>query len=321
MSRRARTTVCAGRTLALMVLVSASAPVSVAQAQKQGHADASKRKTERRPPRVPIVAVGSLITWNVPYVSGGGNQQTLDIYAPPGAKDAPVVVYAHRGEWAKGDKSEVCYKPKFLNENGVIFVSVNYRLSGVARHPAQVNDVAAALRWVHDHISEHGGDAHKIILMGHSAGCHIVTFVGLDPRPLATVGLKPGDLAGVVSWSGGAFDLPAKYAAGGMYHDYIAKNFTEQEAAQRDASPIAHIGDARPMPWFLFVSAGDGRVTSREVSEKMATLVGQAGGQATVVTLPGKTHFTADYECGMPDDPGDTGQILLGFIHAATTRS
>ena len=273
-----------------------------------------------RPPRVPIVAVGSSITWNVPYVAGATDQQTLDIYAPPGASRAPVVVYAHRGEWAKGDKSEVCYKPKFLNEHGVIFVSINYRLSGVAQHPAQVNDVAAALRWVRDNISEFGGDGNKIILMGHSAGCHLVTFVGLDPRPLATVGLKPGDLAGVVSWSGGAFDLPAKYAAGGMYHDYIAMNFTEDEEAQRDASPIAHIGDSQPMPPFLFISAGDGRASSRELSEKMAELIRERGGQATAITLPNKTHFTADYECGMPDDPGDTGSILLDFIHKSTEQ-
>ena len=140
----------------------------------------SARSAERRPPRVPIVAVGSAITWNVPYVEGASEQQTLDIYSPAGAHGAPVVVYAHRGEWAKGDKSEVCYKPKYLNEHGIVFVSVNYRLSGVAQHPAQVNDVAAALRWVRDHIADYGGSGNKIILMGHSAGCHIVTFVGLD---------------------------------------------------------------------------------------------------------------------------------------------
>lgn len=273
---------------------------------------------ENRPPRVPIVAVGSDIHWNIPYVENATEQQMLDVYSPAKAKGAPVVIYAHRGEWAKGDKSEVCYKPKFLNENGVVFVSVNYRLSGVAMHPAQVNDVAAAVRWVHDHIAGYGGDPNKMVLMGHSAGCHIVTFVGLDPRPLATVDLKPGDLAGVISWSGGAFDLPAKVAAGGMYKDYIRKNFGEEEAGWRDASPIAHIGDAKPMPRFMFVSAGDGHASSMALSDKMAELIREKGGNAKAITLPGKTHFTADYECGMPGDSGNTGDILLRFVREAT---
>ncbi|MBI4880763.1 MAG: alpha/beta hydrolase [Planctomycetes bacterium] len=269
---------------------------------------------ERRLPRVPVVAVGSAIAWNVPYVEGGGEQQTLDVYAPPGARDLPVVVYLHRGEWAKGDKSEVCYKPLFLNENGVVFVSVNYRLSGVARHPAQVDDVAAALAWVRDHIAEHGGSPQRIVLMGHSAGCHIVAMVGLDPRPLAKVGMKPCDLWGVVSWSGGAFDLPAKVASGGMYEEYIRLNFGEDEAVWRDASPISHVSSAAAKPRFLFASGGLGNPESRELSEKMVALIRGSGGRAEAVTLPNKTHFTADYECGMPGDEDDSGRILLDFI-------
>lgn len=170
---------------------------------------------EARPPRLPVVAVGSRITWNVPYVDGASEQQTLDVYAPPDVKGAPVVVYVHRGEWARGDKSEVSYKPKLFNERGIVFVSVNYRLSDVARHPAQVDDVAAAVRWVVDHIAEHGGSPQRIVLMGHSAGCHIASLVGLDPRPLAKVGLTPDVLRGVVCWSGGAYDLAAKVAEGG----------------------------------------------------------------------------------------------------------
>ena len=303
----------------LSILASAGiafAQEAATQAPTTAPADTEK---ERRPPRVPIVAVGSVIEWNVKYVERETGPQTLDVYAPPNAKDAPVVIYAHRGEWAKGDKSEVCYKPKFLNEHGVIFVSVDYRLSGVAQHPAQVDDVAAAVRWVRDNIAQRGGDPAKILLMGHSAGCHIVTLVGLDPRPLAKVGMKPGDLAGVVSWSGGAFDLPAKVAAGGMYKDYIIKNFGPDEAGWRDASPIAHVGEAKPMPRFLYVSAGEGHADSATLSEKMAELIRAAGGRAEAVTLPGKTHFTADYECGLPDDPGDTGAILLRFLKEATS--
>jgi len=104
----------------------------------------------------------------------------------------------------------VSYKPKFLNENGIVFVSANYRLSPPAKHPTHISDVAAAVRWVYDHAAEIGASPKKIVVMGHSCGCHLVTLLALDPRWLAGVKLSPDDLRGVVAWSGGAYDLVAK---------------------------------------------------------------------------------------------------------------
>jgi acetyl esterase/lipase len=303
-------------TLVLALLGDAAITAQEAPPATAAPAEAAAERAAR-PPRVPIVAVGSVIRWNVPYAQRATAQQTLDVYAPPDARGVPVVVFVHGGEWAKGDKAEVCYKPKLLNENGIAFVSVNYRLSGEAQHPAQVDDVAAAVRWVRDHADEGGWAPDRIVLMGHSAGCHLVTLVGLDPRPLAKVGLEPADLDGVVAWSGGAYDLVAKVAAGGTYESYIRQNFGDDAEVWRDASPIAHATRAGARPRFLFVSAGDGRASSRELSEAMAAAIAEHGGHALAVTLPGKTHFTADYECGMPGDPTDSGRVLTDFVRGA----
>jgi acetyl esterase/lipase len=59
---------------------------------------------------------------------------------------------------------------------------VNYRLSPADKHPAHVQDVAAAVRWLKDHVAEYGGDPTRMVLMGHSAGCHIVVLTTLDPQ-------------------------------------------------------------------------------------------------------------------------------------------
>jgi len=272
----------------------------------------------KNPPRLPVVAVGSRIAWNIPYVKDAHEQQALDVYAPEHAKDAPVVVYVHRGEWARGDKSEVSFKPKLLNEQGIVLVSVNYRLSDVAQHPAQVDDVASAVRWVRDHVAEYGGSPERIVLMGHSAGCHIASMVGLDPRPLAKVGLTPAALRGVVMWSGGAYDLAAKIAEGGMYKPYVEKNFGTEKTGLDDASPIHHVDDVLPGQRFLFVSAGEGKPASRELSERMASEITKHGGRGEAVTLAGKTHFTADYDCGRPEDTIDSGATLLRFVKEST---
>jgi acetyl esterase/lipase len=285
-------------------------PAPVAEA-----AQPAARPAAPRPDQSPVVAVGSRIAWNVPYVDGGTPDQVLDVYAPPAAKDAPVVVYVHGGEWVKGDKSEVSFKPKFLTERGVVLVSINYRLSGVARHPAQADDVAAAVRWTKKHAADYGGDPARIVLLGHSAGTHLVTLVALDKRPLAKFELEPADLAGVVSWSGSNFDLVAKLAEGGDNAKYIEQNFGKAEAGLRDASPITHVGDAKPMPRFLFGIAGEStRPGGRQQAERMVELIRAAGGRAEAVTLEGKTHFTANHELGMPNGGEQIGAILLEFV-------
>src|SRR5262249_53427933 len=173
------------RTVTSSIILLATALVACAQTAKPPAAS----RPSSRPDMTAIVAKGSRVHRDVAYVEHAAAQQKLDIYAPPGGRQMPVVMFVHGGEWTKGDKSEVSYKPRLLNENGIIFVSINYRLSGVAKHPAQAEDVAAAVRWTRDHIADYDGDPARLFLMGHSAGCHLVTLVGLDRRPLDKVGM------------------------------------------------------------------------------------------------------------------------------------
>lgn len=295
----------------LSVALVRTAALGQAPATPAAPTSAPTTQASEKPDMSPVVMPGSRILWDVPYVVGGHAQQKLDLYAPPDAKNAPVVVFIHGGEWTKGDKTEVSCKPRYFNQEGIIFVSANYRLSGVAHHPAQVEDVASAVRWVKDHSGEYGGDPAKIVLMGHSAGCHLVSLTGLDPRILARVGMKPTELAAVVPWSGGAYNLPEKVAEAGMYATYIRMNFGDDEGAWRDASPVAHIGDG-PTPPFLFASAELGNQKSRALAEKMAKLINAAGGKAETLLLAGKSHTDANHTVGERHDV--TGPALVAFI-------
>ncbi|HTU23114.1 MAG TPA: alpha/beta hydrolase [Gemmataceae bacterium] len=264
---------------------------------------------KERPPQTPVTAKNTVVRRDVSY--GKDEKQRLDVYAPKDAKHAPVVIFVHGGEWTRGDKANVSYKPKFLNENGIVFVSINYRLTPPAKHPAHVQDVASSVRWVHDHAAKIGGDANKIVLMGHSAGCHLVTLVALDPRYLSTVGLKPADIAGVAAWSGGAYDLVTKVKAGGKYAEYIKKTFGDSEKAWRDASPVAHVESAAEGPAFLFISVERGNA-SHKAAEELAEQIRKAKGKAETRLLEGRDHFTANHLLGAPDD--STGKILLDFV-------
>src|SRR5262249_41887678 len=80
------------------------------------------------------------------YAEPAGPLQTLDVYASPAAKNAPVMFWIHGGGWQGGDKSDVAEKPRFFVERGFVFVSVNYRLLPKVEMIDIFRDVAKSFR-------------------------------------------------------------------------------------------------------------------------------------------------------------------------------
>lgn len=266
-----------------------------------------------RPASTPVLGDNTILHPDVPYGGPDAQMDVMDIYSPKGAKDAVIVLFVHGGEWSRGDKKDISFKPRFFNGHNIIFASMNYRLSPQNVHPSQVDDVAQGIAFLTRHAADFGGSPDKIVIMGHSAGCHLVSLVSLDPQYLAKVGLKPSAIKATVAWSGGMYDLPTRYAAGGMYQPFIKATFGEDEKSQRAASPIAHVGNSKDAPPILFASIDDPKsAASRDAAENMVKLVNANGGNAQSVLLENRAHFYANYLIGAPDDT--TGQILLNFI-------
>src|SRR5713101_1208420 len=105
-----------------------------------------------------------------PYANPAHERQVLDVYSPHNAKNLPVVFWIHGGGWQTGDKTSVQIKPQVFVDKGFVFVSTNYRLLPSVDMATIVRDIARSIRWVHDHIAEHGGDPKRLFIMGHSAG-------------------------------------------------------------------------------------------------------------------------------------------------------
>ena len=116
------------------------------------------------------VAQAQQLKSNIPYAEPAQERQVLDIYAPDGAKNLPVVFWIHGGGWQGGDKTDVQIKPRVFAERGFVFVSTNYRRLPQVEMEVLIRDVAKALGWVHRNIAQHGGDPGRIFVMGHSAG-------------------------------------------------------------------------------------------------------------------------------------------------------
>lgn len=125
---------------------------------------------------------------------GQDARQRFDVYAPASAKQAPVIFMVHGGAWTLGDKSAdnvVQNKVDHWLPRGYIVVSVNYRLLPKATPLEQAQDVAKALALAQERAASWGGDRHQFILMGHSAGAHLVALLTTSPNFTEGLGTSP----------------------------------------------------------------------------------------------------------------------------------
>lgn len=140
-----------------------------------------------------------------------GDRHALDIYAPAGKRSAPVVVFIYGGGWKAGDKADYRFVAASLAERGYLTVVPDYRLFPAVRFPAFLQDNAAAVAWTKTNIARYGGDPHRIVLMGHSAGAYNAAMLTLDKQWLGAVGLDPDrDVAGMVGLAGPYDFLPLR---------------------------------------------------------------------------------------------------------------
>ncbi|MDF3312825.1 alpha/beta hydrolase [Rhodococcus sp. T2V] len=114
---------------------------------------------------------------------GPGGPQDLRIYVPDAAEPLPVVVYFHGGGFIAGDLSVADEPSRALaNDLQAIVVAASYRLAPEHKFPAASDDTFAALGWVVDNISQHGGDPSRIAVLGDSAGGNLAAVAALRAR-------------------------------------------------------------------------------------------------------------------------------------------
>lgn len=138
-------------------------------------------------------------------------RQKVDVFLPAAPQNAPIILMVHGGAWITGDKANpgvVGNKAAYWLPQGYIVVSANYRMVPDDADPyTQALDVAAALAYVQKNAAAWGGDTARIVLMGHSAGAHLVGLLGVRPDIAYTEGAAPW--RGVVMLDSGAIDVVA----------------------------------------------------------------------------------------------------------------
>jgi acetyl esterase/lipase len=120
--------------------------------------------------------------------------QKFDVYIPAGAHNAPVIFMVHGGGWRIGDKTNAGVVEKKLahwSAKGYVFISINYRMLPNTKPLEQAQDVAKAVATAQAKASEWGADPKKFILMGHSAGAHLVALLASSADLASKQGARP----------------------------------------------------------------------------------------------------------------------------------
>lgn len=197
---------------------------------------------------------------------GPDPRQRVDLYAPRSARAGglPIIVFLYGGSWNSGTKDGYAFVGRALAAKGFLVAIPDYRLVPQIRYPTFLQDNAAAVRWVIAHAGAYGGDAHRLLLAGHSAGAYNAAMLAYDPRWL---GPDRATVRGLIGLAGPydflPFDGPVVEATFGSVAD----------PASTQPVRFVQAGDAP-----AFLATGDADDTVRPAnSDSLAKMLVAAG--------------------------------------------
>jgi acetyl esterase/lipase len=216
-------------------------------------------------------ASGVKVEKDVVVGKGGDTDLHCDIYRPPaGTEKRMALVHFHGGGFARGSKDTLAGKVMPITARGYVSITAQYRLSGVAKWPSQIDDAKTHIRWVRANAGSLGIDPQRIAIVGSSAGGHIALF---------TAGQADAELAACIAF----------------YPQTDVKNIAQalmppgsDEAAINDASPIAHIKAGYP-PTVIFHGLSDVTIPP-ENSQHLLQVLRDARVPSELHTFAGVPH-------------------------------
>jgi acetyl esterase/lipase len=264
-----------------------------------------------------------IVKRDLPYAEPANPRQNVDIYAPVGAKNLPVVFWIHGGGWQAGDKTNVMLKPQAFADKGFVFVSTGYRLLPNVEMVTIFQDVAKSVRWTHDHIAEHGGDPKRMLVMGHSAGAQLAALICTDDRYLKAEGLSLAIIKGCVPVDGDTYDVPAiiwtvetRQQVHGMPMPKFGHRvkFGNDPAKHLDYSAVTHVAKGKGIPPFLILHVADQPDVTAQAG-RLSAVLKNAGIPNHVFGARETNHNKLNDNLGLPEDPAT--KALWEFVSEA----
>jgi acetyl esterase/lipase len=252
--------------------------------------------------------------------------QKLDLYLPEGAGPFPLVINVHGGGFMMGDKSNPPLTDQLL-EAGYAVASVDYRLSGEAKAPAQIQDLKAAVRWLRANAAQYKLNPDKFAGYGGSAGGSLVALLGTSCGVAELEGAELGNadqsscVQAVVDWFGPTdfLQMDAQFAGTSCPANH---NEASSPESQLVGAPIQTVPDkvkqvnsityisAKAPPFLIQHGTADCNVPPQQgklLADALTPLIG--ADNVTYTLIDGAGHGGAQFETA------ENVKIVIDFLN------
>ena len=242
------------------------------------------------------------VTNNMPYVTGGLFRQWMDLYyVPSNATPTPVVVWVHGGGWASENENNP--RALALTNHNIAVAAISYRYTtnpppspypANLPHPAQIQDVKSALRWLRANAAQFNLDTNRIGMWGFSSGGHLSALTGTTGHTnLFDVGehlAQSSRVQAVVDMTGPTDLLQVPTTVSGQDFDrwLLGDYATNNPSTLATVNPINFVRPGAP-PFRIIHGEADTNVNIL-ASQLLHTALTNAGVASTFIRLPGVGH-------------------------------
>jgi acetyl esterase/lipase len=266
------------------------------------------------------------------YASVDAIDLKLDLYVPDSEGPHPLIIFIHGGAFFMGDKTDVSSKlgvtRLYDDGNGEwAIASINYRLTGVAIWPAQIQDCKAAVRWLRANAATYDIDPNMFVSVGTSAGGMLAAMLEVTEGSAYHEDLSMGnanvssDVQGVIDWYGPVDAIMIQREAAAETDPYVPASphvallgceYDNCSQALLDSATARTMVDGNESPILVMHGMADESVN---VSNSMAFVnaLAENGSNYTAHYLPNVGHGS-DYAWNMPVGYAKAHIFLAGLL-------
>ncbi len=225
--------------------------------------------------------VRARLSWST-HAYGQHPEQQLDVF--PAGPGAPAHVFVHGGYWQELSRADASFPAEGFVATGITYVAVGYGLAPAFTLDQIVEQVRAALAWVHRNATRLGIDPARIVVSGSSAGAHLAAMAALTDWPARG---RPAGLVRALVLLSGIFDLAP------LVDTYINDAVGMDRTTAARNSPLRLLDTVSPVaPVPALIGWGEHETDAfKQQSEQFAQRWEQRAGPVIRVEATGRNHF------------------------------
>jgi len=242
---------------------------------------------------------------------GPDERNRLDLFLPEqqGVQGLPVLIYIHGGGFIGGDK-HTPGTPFYDNvgtwavRNGLAGINITHRLAPKHQWPAVIEDIAAAMKWLHGNAAAKHIDRERVFMMGQSAGAaHVANYIA---HPEIYAPLEHG-LAGAIFMSG-IFNLLT------MTPDELLTSYFGKDTSRFPERTSLEGLQQSNIPFMAALAELEPGFFERQTLEFLAAIQARDGRMPPFVHLLGHNHLSGILHLGLEGDL--LGPRIIDFVNS-----